>query len=272
LSIGEINTNSFNNIGGIAGKNLGEICFSKSEVTIIGDGINVGGITGKSENGKLFRCINYNKISGNKCVGGICGSSKNTVFEECGNETNGIVESIVENSGGIVGYIEYGVDDLDYTVEKCYNYATVKSKTRIGGIVGSAWNTEGKSIVIRNCYNTGSIEGKEKYNGGILGGTYNLYDSTNTDKSKNIIDACYNIGDIGPMFSNQISPKYADVSDSFFLNKKSNFSGYGFGKEDIRFKTTDYFSIYYIFQNKYPDYWCINENNNGYLSLMWQNE
>lgn len=118
----------------------------------------------------------------------------------------------------------------------------------------------------------GTIKCNSNYNGGILGGTYNLYDETNTSTTKNSIIGCYNMGEIESISPNQISPKYARVNYSYYISKSTNTSGYGTGKTKERFQTTDRNSVLFGIQLVTPGYWAINDKNNGYLSLTWQNE
>lgn len=170
----------------------------------------------------------------------------------------------------LFGYIEHSCSNYD--IEKCYNYGTVESENIVGGIVGGAFNSEGNVIKIRYCYNTGKIKCNKEINGGILGATYNFFDETVTNINKNIITCCYNIGEIESTSPNQISSKYARVTYSYYISDFENMSQYGTGKSIEDFKSNDSTSILKMMNRFFPNIWTINENNNGYLSLNWQNE
>lgn len=173
----------------------------------------------------------------------------------------------------LFGFIEKSCDS-DYTVEKCYNNGTIESSKLVGGIAGGAWDVDGQNISIRNCYNTGLIKctNNNNWNGGILGGTYNFANSNNTSMSYNTITSCYNIGTIEAASPNQISPRYTRVTYSYYVSKRTNTSGYGTGKVEDKFKTTDMSSVWFGIRLQSTDVWVVNEKNNGYLSLCWQNE
>lgn len=241
-------------------------------VSISGSSAKIGGIAGESVGGIIEYCLNYNSISGRKYTGGICGYSNNTLIECCGNRENGYIESTYGYTGGIVGYVGYQVDESEYAVGKCYNYGTIESSTAVAGIVGGAWNEDGQTITIKTCYNTGTILCEDNFNGGILGGTYNLFDEENLEVNRNVVFACYNIGTIESSLANQISSKYADVRECYYITLRTNLSEYGYGKFEVYFKKSNASSVYTQIGRVAPGCWVLNENNNGYVSLAWQNE
>ena len=89
------------------------------------------------------------------------------------------------------------------------------------------------------CYNMGEIKTTNKYNGGILGGTYQLFDKNDTSESKNVIYGCYSLGKIDSSFANQISSSYATVIECYYLIYETNISGYGFNKLEKNFKSSN---------------------------------
>ena len=110
---------------------------------------------------------------------------------------NGIVRlSKIENSinrtfiGGVAGVLFRG------KISKCYNTGNVEGieTTKImehtsgGGIVGIIWPTNNKTIIVDKCWNSGTVE--NFIAGGIVGET------SRQSSGKNIIENCYNIGDI----------------------------------------------------------------------------
>lgn len=174
----------------------------------------------------------------------------------------------------LYGYVESQQIDAEYAVGKSYNYAKIIGNKAVGGIVGGAWNTGGQILTIRYCYNTGTIQCTGVVNGGILGGTYNAIVEESTDATKNIIRSCYSIGKNESTSPNQISNKYATVSNSYYLTGRTNVSGYGTEKVEIKFKAdkSDKASVYYLLEIGASGVWRINSYNNKYVSLSWQKE
>ena len=174
----------------------------------------------------------------------------------------------------LFGYIESNPNNKEYIVGKSYNYGAIKGNKAVGGIVGGAWNVNGQVLTIKYCYNTGSINCSSFVNGGILGGTYNAIVETSTDSTKNIIDGCYSIGVNSSSVPNQISNRYATVTNSYYILGRNNVSGYGIGKADNQFELdkSDRNSVYYLLDSLRSGIWTKNGYNNGYVSLLWQKE
>ena len=90
----------------------------------------------------------------------------------------GVAESYIYGHtyvGGVVGYNGAGYNDVEYsggTVTNCYNTGSVTGKDHVGGVAGINEDT------VTDCYNVGSINGN-KYVGGVVGG--NSWDDTVTD-------------------------------------------------------------------------------------------
>ena len=90
----------------------------------------------------------------------------------------GVAESYIYGDtyvGGVVGYNGAGYNDVEYsggTVTNCYNTGSVTGKDHVGGVAGINEDT------VTVCYNVGSINGN-KYVGGVVGG--NSWDDTVTD-------------------------------------------------------------------------------------------
>ena len=90
----------------------------------------------------------------------------------------GVAESYIYGDtyvGGVVGYNGAGYNDVEYsggTVTNCYNTGSVNGKDHVGGVAGINEDT------VTDCYNVGSINGN-KYVGGVVGG--NSWDDTVTD-------------------------------------------------------------------------------------------
>ena len=81
----------------------------------------------------------------------------------------GVAESYIYGHtyvGGVVGYNGAGYNDVEYsggTVTNCYNTGSVTGKDHVGGVAGINEDT------VTDCYNVGSINGN-KYVGGVVGG------------------------------------------------------------------------------------------------------
>ncbi|WP_294453131.1 BACON domain-containing protein [uncultured Bacteroides sp.] len=191
VTLSNINITAGNFVGGIAGK-----CFGTIENCIVESGsvtgnARVGGIVGQLPSGKpsVKKCINKADVksvmtSGDSFVGGIVGQSDQitrgtVIISQCGNE--GEIYSPCNFVGGIIGR-----SVIKSEINQCYNKGKVTGASLVGGILGQS-----NALVLQNCYNSAEVIGTgtaEKPNvGGILG------NSTNTDM---IIKNCYNVGTI----------------------------------------------------------------------------
>ena len=147
----------------------------------------VGGICGYiSGAAQISNCHNsatvYASYDGDACAGGICGYMyvSSATISNCTN--NGYISVYRRNVGGICGYQSSG------TITNCHNngriYANAGNSTGnysyAGGISGYMDNYSYANISY--CYNTGAVEGKGTYTGGITGRIYGK------------ITYCYNVG------------------------------------------------------------------------------
>ena len=93
----------------------------------------------------------------------------------------GVIDSFIQGYSSVGGVV--GLAYSDSTIENCYNTGTVTGRDfDVGGVVGSA----GSSSTITNCYNTGSVEGSGVQVGGVVGYAY----------SNSTITNCYNTGTV----------------------------------------------------------------------------
>ena len=145
----------------------------------------IGGICGYiSGAAQINNCLNaatvYSGYNGDGYTGGICGYMNNSSAVISGCTNTGFISVYGWTVGGICGYQSNG------TTTNCHNsgriYADAGNNTsnssNVGGIVGYLWNW----TMVENSYNTGSVEGKGYYVGGIAGFVYGR------------INNCYNIG------------------------------------------------------------------------------
>ena len=146
----------------------------------------VGGICGRNY-GNITDCHTDVPINAAGFAGGICGGNNNNI-SNCSN-TGTIVAKIPPdedediNTGGICGYSVRG------RIIGCYNAGSISGVRQTGGVCGN--NRAGK---VTACYNTGSVNGTNRV-GGICGTEYLDLDSISAAVYPSI-SGCYNIGSI----------------------------------------------------------------------------
>ena len=197
-------------IGGIVGSGAGASvynCYNKGNIEGTGSSHHgIGGIAGYGYK-IIENCYNLGNVSGTDYTGGIAGFSilDNSKISNCYNMGNIVGTNCI---GGILGY--------NYTcngtiIEMCYNTNEVSGNTNVGGIGGSI----GKSTRLLNCYNIGTIKGKNIsgivglcssdmkavscYNVGKLEGTIKYNISNN-----GTIENCYYISNQGTIIGNAV--------------------------------------------------------------------
>ena len=159
-------------------------------ITLTGSGgssYGAGGIVGQlsGTEGSVQNCRSDVAITGGQNVGGIVGyvsSGYSTATKSItGCVNTGRITSNSNNAGGIVGYISGQV-----TVDSCYNRGTVAGGGwRAGGITAYLSSS---NAVIKNCYTTGAVTGKDsaavvgKKSSGNLSSCYYL-DTLGTDSN-----------------------------------------------------------------------------------------
>ena len=85
-------------------------------------------------------------------------------------------------AGGIAGGTFAGTS----LIENCYNTGSINSRERIGGIIGIAFSWDGtETTEINNCYNIGEIA-TNSYYGGIIG----LAQANMNCKNNYFLDTC----------------------------------------------------------------------------------
>lgn len=141
-------------VGGLAGKNAGQITDCTFTGTVSG-GDYVGGLVGNNGvSGIIESCAVSGDVHGNHFVGGIAGGNSG-VIRDCENAA-AINTTPAQNS----------VDISDITTESLIGTEASNTTTDIGGIAGNS------SGVIRGCKNTGDVGYKHMgYNIGGIAGT-----------------------------------------------------------------------------------------------------
>ena len=120
---------------------------------------NVGGVVGYNNGGTVTGCIfsGSGSVSGKNYVGGVVGYNYSGTVTGC----------IFSGSGSVSGewYVGGIAGRNNGTVKNCYNTGQVNGSADsndVGGVVGLNHGT------VENCYNTGSVSGKN-YVGGVVG-------------------------------------------------------------------------------------------------------
>ncbi len=122
----------------------------------------VGGVVGYLY-GTLDNCYSTGSITGDSFVGGIAGSVTSNCTVQNSYSTSTIT-CITGTAGGIVGAIGGGTK-----IRNCYNIGTVSGGSKMGGIVGDAYDmANAAGSIITNCYNAGEVSTGTS-NGALIG-------------------------------------------------------------------------------------------------------
>lgn len=174
-------------IGGIAAENYEgtiESCINSGAITNEdGDWGHAGGIAGYSEYSTISGCANNGSINSTTAsAGGIVGYGYAMDVSDCHNTGIVISQGSSGTSGGILGTSQDG------NISCCYNtgqiQATGSGNSIAGGIVG--WIYSASGALLEKCWSSGTIAGR--YAGGTAGQIG--YYATNTCYLRN----CYNTG------------------------------------------------------------------------------
>ena len=136
-------------VGGILGQqNFGTVRYSYSRVNISGRGVsttqshNIGGVVGDN-NGTIENCYSTGNITGTTDIGGVTGINHSGTVRNCyaiGNVTGSAFASILAiGVGGIAGR-NHGL------LEYCWASGAVSGFEHVGGITGSIYNTNSRTI------------------------------------------------------------------------------------------------------------------------------
>jgi len=131
--------------------------------------------------------------------------------------------------GGIAGYGQ-SQNGGSVVVRNCYNTGTVSGGNCVGGLVGQLWSRgEGRFTLMENCYNTGAVTA-DSYQDGIVGriGTENEAAATVT------VQNCYGLNMSGvPNITIYDGPGTETITNVKHLSgsqaaQQSNFIGFDF--------------------------------------------
>lgn len=151
-----------NGVGGIVGRNTGEISHSINHGETVQGLTNVGGISGLNSNGIIVRTINLADVYGEWFVGGVTGLSEirsapmHTSISESANF--GTVSGI-RYIGGISGYLHYS-RALD-----SYNVGNVIGEEMTGGGFGRIIGSQ-----VSRTYSSAEVTGTS-WKGGLIAGS-----------------------------------------------------------------------------------------------------
>ncbi len=161
------------------GTNNGTITNCKNYAEVTSSVSYIGVFAGKNHTGgEVSYCINYAACDfDGQNSGGIVGYNNYGRIEYCGNQGKLTASDI--NLGGIVGRYDSG------SVSKCYNIGEISGTNNVGGIAGFTLN----AVSVSDCFNKGQITGSTNAlsPGGIIGG------ANPANPAMSVVN-CYNAG------------------------------------------------------------------------------
>ncbi len=185
----------------------------------------VSGLTGYMSNGsRIYKCANYATITGASNGAAICGRASGGIIEECVNYGKVSAGGVDHGGsriavGGIVGVCESS-GSSGLIIKNCYNVGSVISDTEpCGGIIGYAGGT-----TIENCYNI-----SPSMTGNVVGGIIGQSAGNNTDTNlyfRTGAGASYAVGSASANY-NSVPKTYAQ------LQNQSTYSGWTFGTAGV---------------------------------------
>ena len=144
-----------------------------------------GGVCGYNNGGTITNCYNTGTVKGLYYTGGVCGDNGGMITN-CSFSGSVTCNNIYTFVGGVCGS-NVG------TIENSYNAGTVTSvgsSTCLGGVCG--YNPNGSTI--RNCYNTGAVNGEKTVNGYFYAG--GVCGNNDSYTLQSTITNCYNTGSV----------------------------------------------------------------------------
>jgi len=249
-------------VGGLVGSNWSTIidCASSSQVSGISGSANfVGGLVGSNHYGGLTQqCHSTGTVSGNIYVGGLVGFNDHAgMIVKC--YASASVVGTGEEVGGLVGRNGYS------SVVACHSEGSVSGQSKVGGLVGSNWDT------VVDCSSSSQVSGSgsvSNISGGLVG------------ENKGSVANSYSVGRVadgnrtGGLIGSNIG--LAKVSQSFWDLQTSGqaTSSQGTGKTTAELRTASTFlDAGWDFQgetaNGTEDTWKIAEGL-SYPHLSWE--
>ena len=175
-------------IGGVVGKNEGEVNLANSLGVTNGENVdeNVGGIAGDNS-GTMYSLYNESVVTGNGSVGGVAGTNSGEI-ENAVNTTG--ITATGNYAGGLAG-VNSG------TIDSGRNTGTINGKDYVGGMVGKNEKADGKDGMLENLSNavTAAIFGGTNV-GGIAGTNFGTITSDNNLVNEGTVYGNQNVGGI----------------------------------------------------------------------------
>lgn len=177
VSLEGVSIQGRNNVGGLAGMNLGEIENCSVNGDSIKGGIRTGGLVGHNYGAAITASFATTQVSGDSGVGGLVGTyngshdiTKKISHSYASGEVTGNV-----GVGGLIGSNETANSGSNEIIN---SYATgkVTGKNQAGGLVGANFSYPGGVIRIKDSYATGKVEGQSQV-GGLIGYNRTTYAS-----------------------------------------------------------------------------------------------
>ena len=143
-------TNAGYDMAGFVGKPFGAIKFENCTNAANIQGLRIiAGIAGCSTSAapiKLIGCVNKGNIT----------SFEGSKWNRVTGQSIGYPDDYSYGTGGIIAYAS-----ADIVIESCLNTGTIIGQTKVGGIVGRITGSSKTTASIKNCANTGHVEGQE---------------------------------------------------------------------------------------------------------------
>lgn len=199
-------------IGGVVGKNGGEVNLANSLGVTNGEGVDkVGGIAGDNS-GTMYSLYNESVVTGNGSVGGVAGTNSGEI-ENAVNTTG--ITATGDYAGGLAG-VNSGM------IDSGRNAGVITGKTSVGGMVGSNEN----GGILQNLSNAivAAITGTENV-GGIAGINSGEIDNEDGLVNEGMVTGTENVGGIAGINNGTIQ----NVSNQTLVLETDGATGTNFG-------------------------------------------
>ena len=205
-------------VGGLVGHNEGgSIIESYATGSVDGSGWYVGGLVGRN-NGEISKSHATVSVEGEDRVGGLAGRNNGQISESY---ATGSATVFVNSSGWYVGGL-VGYND-DGEISKSHATGDVEGKDRVGGLVGR--NRSGGQI--SESYATGSatvfVDSSGWYVGGLVG--YNDDGEISKSHATGSVEGNDRVGGLAGRNSGEISESYATGSATVFVDSSGRYVG-----------------------------------------------
>lgn len=158
--------------GGLIGQTSGDVEGCHTNCSVTGSGATTfegtGGIVGAQTSGIITHCSSNGTVTGYAFLGGIAGEQEGIINQSYNQSA---VNSIGTNTGNSPSWAIGGITGFQMggSIKDCYNTGNINGYSEVGGIIGRG--------IMQNCYSTGIITGQLE-TGGLSGldiGTVNSY-------------------------------------------------------------------------------------------------